>query len=349
MSIPFDDYLHVAQEGSGGKKQGGVTQDVGKTLNNGGVYSDEISKAVKAGNYKDYFNAAVQNRVMGDYERKYLTNTLANQGLNNTGYGNSAMVGIGNKVINANTDAYNTYVQANAQADQAALSRQEDNIDSLLAEITAGGQMGAELNQYLVNAGYMDANGNYTAAFNQLTSAQQTRIKNAMATANATQGNTGEAATGISLEDLKARTFGDNRDAETFDSKFNYELTALKNAVTNNHIEAGEVIKMTNGNTGESAYVRYNADGTYTIVSETEYNSAENKSSVKDGKWVNESESTESGRKNNEMTTAQIENQRTMTKNFRILNGREPREGDAVKSNNGIYWRYKNGIWVRDK
>jgi len=329
MSKPFEYYLHVAQEGSGGKKQDGVTQDPGKTLNNGGVYSDEISKAVKAGNYKDYFNAAVQNRVMGDYERKYLTNTLANQGLNNTGYGNSAMVGIGNKVINANADAYNAYVQANAQADQAALSRQEDNIDSLLAEITAGGQMGAELNQYLVNAGYMDPNGNYTDAFNQLTSAQQTRIKNAMATANATQGNTGEAATGISLDALKARTFGDDVDAQTFDSKFNYELTALNNAVNNGNVNAGEVIKMTNGNTGETAYVRYNADGTYSIVSENDYNKANLKSEVKNGRWVQQTKKNAT----QEMTADQ-----KMNDKYKARYGKEPYDGARYEDKESGYW-----------
>ena len=335
MSKPFDYYLHVAQEGvGGGKKQDGATKDAENTLNNGGVYSDEISKAVKAGNYKDYFNAAVQNRVMGDYERKYLTNTLANQGLNNTGYGNSAMVGIGNKVINANSDAYNAYVQANAQADQAALSRQEDNIDSLLAEITAGSQMGAELNQYLVNAGYMDPNGNYTDAFNQLTSAQQTRIKNALATANATQGNTGESATGITLDALKSRTFGDDNDSKTMNEKFGWELNAINNAVNNGNLKAGEVIKMTTGDTNETAYVRYNADGTFTVVTETEYKNATNKGEVKNGKWTNE-----------KGTIVEKKQTDWMTEEYKKTYGRSPKEGTEIDYRGQIY-KYKNGTWV---
>lgn len=321
--------LYLSDQGNGEDKGGDANLD--------SVYEDAMSRSIKTQNYKDFYNAAIQNRVFEQNSQKYLNNTLASQGLNNMGYGTSMMAGITNAANNRSSEAYDAYLQANREADQAALSRQEDNIDSLLQEIAAGGERSAELNQFLVNAGYMDPDGNYTESFNALTPAQQARIKNAMAIANAAKGNTGESATGISLDALKARTFGDDRDAQTMDAKFNYELTALNNAVNNGNIKAGEVVKMTNSNTGETAYVRYNADGTYNIVTEDDYNKAESKSEVKGGKWVKQTV------QNN--TQSQTDNQK-LSDTFRARYKREPRLGVQVQDpDTGKWFYYKDGAW----
>ena len=309
--------------------QGG-DDNQGGDANLDSVYEDAMSRSIKTQNYKDFYNTAIQNRVFEQNSQKYLNNTLANQGLNNMGYGTSMMAGITNAANNRASGAYDAYLQANREADQAALSRQEDDIDSLLQEITAGGERSAELNQFLVNAGYMDTDGNYTESFNALTPAQQARIKNAMAVANASQGNTGKSEAGVSLETLAGSTYGDDANAKTMSEKFRDELIALQNAANNGSLKEGDAIVIRNGNDGSEAYLVYNSDGTFSQISAEQYNASNQKKSVTGGKWDNKT-----------VATSGLDER---TKQYFNEVGRLPAEGTKFQG-----YVYQNGKWVKEQ
>ena len=248
-------------------------------------YEDTIAKeqanALANKNYKDYLNTSMQLFNYRNRARKYLNNQLASQGLNTQGYGSSVNAGVDNSVINAYSQLANEYNDKQNQVAQDYLNAvNENNIerDNQLAtfitnDINTTG--GANIDQYLINYGYKDENGNYTDLWNNLDSSRRSYLESLMVGAsgnNATQ----QYGSVVDASNYENRVYYYSKDgstqSDTIQNKFRVEFDGLASRMARGEIPNGSYIKLTNGY-GDNLYLVYN-NGQYYYITENQYNEA---------------------------------------------------------------------------
>lgn len=311
------------------------------------VYEDAQSKAIKSGNYKDYFNTIIQNHNAREYAKKYYQNELASQGLNNTGVGSSAMVGISNSAINANADALAQYREANRIADNDALARRTDNVNSLAAEITAMASTGAEGYDYdtlLRNHGYIDENG-YTAKWNSLSDEDRATILNSIEVAKQSTGDTAPLSNDIknvignSASASSAADIGNfiRKNGDTYSSRYGKDITRIQQMAQNGELDSnGQMFRIFNTDGGLTTDYVFYYKGKFYAVGEDQYSSWNGtKTNLSHGNIVNTSEISQLDKGLPAPTSIQT----FLNKQFpNALEGNEQKLGDAT-------FYYHNGQW----
>lgn len=249
-------------------------------------YEDTIAKeqanALANKNYKDYLNTSMQLFNYRNRARKYLNNQLASQGLNTQGYGSTINAGVDNSVINAYTQVANQYNESQNQVAQDYLSAVNENAierDNQLAtfitnDINTTG--GANIDQYLINYGYKDENGNYTDLWNNLDSSRRSYLESLMVGAsgnNATQ----QYGSAVDTSNYENRVYYYSKDgstqSDTIQNKFRVEFDGLASRMARGEIPNGSYIKLTNGY-GDNLYLIYQ-NGQYYYITENQYNEAD--------------------------------------------------------------------------
>lgn len=249
-------------------------------------YEDTIAKeqanALANKNYKDYLNTSMQLFNYRNRARKYLNNQLASQGLNTQGYGSSVNAGVDNSVINAYTQVANQYNESQNQVAQDYLNAVNENAierDNQLAtfitnDINTTG--GANIDQYLINYGYKDENGNYTDLWNNLDSSRRSYLESLMVGAsgnNATQ----QYGSAVDTSNYENRVYYYSKDgstqSDTIQNKFRVEFDGLASRMARGEIPNGSYVKLTNGY-GDKLYLIYQ-NGQYYYITENQYNEAD--------------------------------------------------------------------------
>lgn len=244
-------------------------------------YLDEYQRLADAKDYSTLLDKAISDYNMKVQTQKYMNNTLANSGLDNSGYAQSMQAGTQNAYMNLLGTDYSAYAQSIAQNENDALDRQKETDEQLVTYLNAA-QDAAQVASAMSNYGYtrndngqwVDRNGNPASSY-------------VSAMADLANANSG-AVKGYTIDSIANMPTGDDNGSPTYNDKFGYELKAIQNKATRGGIAGGQVIKVISGQDGSEAYFRYNSDGSLTIISRKEYEGADSKNrlEVKDGKWT---------------------------------------------------------------
>lgn len=245
----------------------------------GDVYQDELSKAAKEKNYKNFYNSAMQLYNYEQNSKKYLNNSLANAGLASQGYGSSQMAGVNNQAINLYNQNLNSLNEANATADQEALQRKEDaetEADEQLITFLSNATSTEQVNQYLKNYGYVDEDGNVD------TSKMNAYVKSVY---DQVAGDTSSVTDPKDIDTLGEVKKDNNIDSKSFADTYKDSYKVLQNMVERNDISNGQTIVL--HYKGETAYLMYN-NGKFTEISSTDFYSSNNKRYIYNSKEVDE-------------------------------------------------------------
>ena len=260
-------------------------------------YEDAIlearKKALEEKNYKDYFNSSLQLYNYRNQAQKYINNSLASQGLNTQGYGSSVRAGINNNALNMYSEIANNYANNN-------LNIQEDYLNGLLENATERDNQlatfitndinttgGKNINQYLMNYGYMDENGNYTDARNNLDASRKNYLSSLMVGAtsnNSATENYGEVFDINSNNDTTIYYYDKDGNSltNTIQNTFREELPLLRERIARNEIPSNSYIELTNGY-GDKLYLYY-SDGSFYYVSKAVYDKENSANKIQLGK-----------------------------------------------------------------
>lgn len=243
-------------------------------------YEDALAKAKRDQNYKSYYNQAIQLYNMKNNANKYLSNSLASQGLNSQGYGSSARVGIGNTAANLYADAYSDY-QANEQSiTEDAISRYDENqteLDNqLVSYIQASGGDSDKINKYLTNYGYMDEEGNYTDKRNNLSEDRKAYLQSEIDNVSTSKNS---STVYSSLEDLNSGTYVNSKDeVETLGEHYAEEMKLIWHKASQGEYQDGSAIRITNSE-GDTICMMWNGSG-FVQISRAEYEKCTDKHSI---------------------------------------------------------------------
>ena len=267
QSSALDLYKTTATEGLGGEENIESTGD---------VYQDELSKAAKEKNYKNFYNSAMQLYNYEQNSKKYLNNSLASAGLNTQGYGSSQMAGINNQAINLYNQNLNSLNEANATADQEALQRKEDadtEADEQLITFMSNATSLNQVNQYLKNYGYVDDDGNVD------TSKMNAYVKSIYdeKTGEINSANTSTKTVSSAISTFSSTKMTDSD--KTYSDKYSKQLNRISKALEKegiDNIANGTVFCVSNGNDDNAVYFVYK-DGKFSLSSKEKYDSSDNK------------------------------------------------------------------------
>ena len=269
QSSALDLYKTTSADGLGGEENIESTGD---------VYQDELSKAAKEKNYKNFYNSAMQLYNYEQNSKKYLNNSLASAGLNTQGYGSSQMAGINNQAINLYNQNLNSLNEANATADQEALDRQTETDEQLITYLNnayTNGYSTDLINQYMKNYGYVDDDGNVD------TSKMNAYVKSMYDTVT---GNATSDTTSKTITDLGTSKESNDVNAKNFADTYKDSYTVLQNMVERNDISDGQAVVL--HYKGSKVYLLYN-DGEFTEISSTDFYNSNNKRYIYNGKEIN--------------------------------------------------------------
>lgn len=265
QSSALDLYKTTSADGLGGEENIESTGD---------VYQDELSKAAKEKNYKNFYNSAMQLYNYEQNSKKYLNNSLASAGLNTQGYGSSQMAGINNQAINLYNQNLNSLNEANATADQEALQRKEDadtEADEQLITFMSNATSLNQVNQYLKNYGYVDDDGNVdTSKMNAYVKSIYDQMTGEI---NSTNTSTKTASSAIST--LSSQKIGDGD--KTYSDKYSKQLNRISKALEDmDSVADGTVFCVSDRNDANAVYFVYK-DGKFSLSSKEKYDSSDNK------------------------------------------------------------------------
>lgn len=247
-------------------------------------YDDEISKLLKEGAYDKLMNKQIQNYNLKSNAEKYYQNSLANQGLQGSGYGSSAMTGIQNKAIDIYNQNEKDYFNELAQIDKDAITRAENEATELDNQLVTFIQNdintnnGANIDQFLINYGYKDVNG-FTDKWNNLDPNRKAYIESVIASKPAENVNAGvqfdfsDKDSSMSFYD-KNGTSTSGKIKDKFDNETNYLIS---------NIQLGKIpndshIKLTNV-MGDYIYLYYK-NGQFFYQTQDQYDNSKNKFSI---------------------------------------------------------------------
>lgn len=247
-------------------------------------YEDETAKLLREGNYEALLNKQVQTYNLKNQAQKYYRNELAAKGVESSGYGNSANLGINNQAINMYQDNVNNYNKVEKEITQDAINRydakQTESDNQLTAFIqndinTTGGE---NVDKYLENFGYKDGQGNFTDKFNKLSDDRKSFI-NSLITSKGSRDNYLSGSMKFDFSDLDRTTPFYNSDGEVTNGKikdnFEVETNALHDNVALGKIPNGSTVKLVNGS-NSYLYVYYK-DGNFYYQTKEQYESNPNK------------------------------------------------------------------------
>lgn len=265
QSSVLDLYKTTSADGLGGEENIESTGD---------VYQDELSKAAKEKNYKNFYNSAMQLYNYEQNSKKYLNNSLASAGLNTQGYGSSQMAGINNQAINLYNQNLNSLNEANATADQEALQRKEDadtEADKQLITFMSNATSLNQINQYLKNYGYVDDDGNVdTSKMNAYVKSIYDQMTGEI---NSASTSTKTASSAIST--LSSQKIGDGD--KTYSDKYSKQLNRISKALEEmDSVADGTVFCVSDRNDANVVYFVYK-DGKFSLSSKEKYDSSDNK------------------------------------------------------------------------
>lgn len=277
------------------------------------VYQDAIGKALREQNYKAFLDTAMQRYGMKTQSEKYLQNELAQKGLASQGYGTTAHLGIGNTAMNLYAKGmadYNRTEQEIALAEQErGEQKQLEQDNQLVGFIQNAINYGADdtmINKYLQNYGYLDANGNYTEKWNNLSDESKAYINSVIAGKDLfddeeTQADK-EIAGSLGTEYVynnKIPYYDIDGNIQQGKNQFKFENEALEIAIAKGEIALNTYIVLQNGS-GGYLYLYRGKDGKlYNISHETYYKNATDDNSYYfkwNGKSGRNVESVESGK-----------------------------------------------------
>lgn len=215
-------------------------------------------------------------------------NTLNAQGFGSQGYGSSMTSGIYGRYMNAfneNERDYQAGVDAlESERNQALKDNKEEAYQQVVSLMSSGSNNMERVNEYLASIGL----GTYNAETNEFTwnekpksmsNADWTQLKylynlqnDTYNTANATQ----NYATYNSLDSLNNATYLDNTgNVQTLAGHYDAEIRRLWHEASNGNYNAGDTIKVTNGE-NQTIYLEWTNSG-FRMVSQDSYNNAKNK------------------------------------------------------------------------
>ena len=229
-------------------------------------YDDALATALRDQNYKAYFNTAIQQYNMKNNMNKYLNNELANQGLHSQGYGSSAHAGINNQAINLYSQNLANYQKEEQDITQGAYERTEEKAiekDNQLVQFIANaneyGNTDA-INKYMQNYGYMNEDGTYTDAWNNLDETRKAYIQSAIDEGKIESSSNQDYQTVLNYDDDAKLTAYDKKGNIINSSHWNEEYKAFSNDITLGNVSADTYIKFRN-NREETMYLYYSDDG----------------------------------------------------------------------------------------
>lgn len=244
-------------------------------------YLDEYQRLADAKDYSTLLDKAISDYNMKVQTQKYMNNTLANSGLDNSGYAQSMQAGTQNAYMNLLGTDYSAYAQSIAQNENDALDRQKETDEQLVTYLNAA-QDAAQVASVMSNYGYtrkdngqwVDRNGNPASSY-------------VSAMADLANANNGAGGKGYTLDEIAQISSGDNYGSGTMNDTYGNELQAIRNKANRNELKPNEVIMLQSGK-GGNEFLRVNSDGTYSRISMKEWLNSNNgdKSIVTNGKWV---------------------------------------------------------------
>lgn len=162
-------------------------------------FDDELAKLAREGNYKAYYNKAIQNANVARLAQKYLDNSLKQQGIETQGAGTIAGTQLSNAYLNANaqaqSDFYDTERNITSEANTRVDNANKENLNEwsqLMATASQNGNLDEAYQQILDANPNMDEDtknklSQYYAAYDNKTSESSSKVstyQNYMSAAN---------------------------------------------------------------------------------------------------------------------------------------------------------------------
>ena len=215
-------------------------------------------------------------------------NTLNAQGFGSQGYGSSMTSSIYGRYMNAfneNERDYQASVDAlESERNQALNDNKEEAYQQVVSLMSSGSSNMERVNEYLasIGLGKIDEKTNeftWNEKPQSMSNADWTQLKylynlqnDSYNTANATQ----NYATYNSIDSLNNATYLDNTgNVQTLAGHYDAEIKRLWHEASNGNYNAGDTIKVTNGE-NQTIYLEWTNSG-FRMVSQDSYNNAKNK------------------------------------------------------------------------
>lgn len=246
--------------------------NAGATTND--IYQDEISKAAKEKNYNNFYNTAMQMYNYEQNSKKYMNNALANMGLKTQGYGSSMNAGISNQAMNLYNQNLSALNQSNTEADLAALERKnaaDTESDEQLITFLSNATSEDDVNNFLINYGYMDKDGNQLKEMNPYVKSVYDQVINNVVNKE------GEQIAGeyTSINDFGKSKWGVGR-TQSISTRFSAGWKDMTSAIDHGDIKSGDIICLSN-RWGEDVYITYTKDGVWKYVTEEDFDKSSSK------------------------------------------------------------------------
>lgn len=216
-------------------------------------------------------------------------NTLNAQGFGSQGYGSSLTSGIYGRYMNAfneNERDYQAGVDAlESERNQALKDNKEEAYQQVVSLMSSGSNNMERVNEYLASIGL----GNYNAETNEFTwnekpksmsNADWTQLKYLYNLQNDTYQTANEPSPNYaiynSIDSLNNATYLDSTgNVQTLSGHYDAEIKRLWHEASNGNYNAGDTIKVTNGE-NQTIYLEWTNSG-FRMVNENSYNNAKNK------------------------------------------------------------------------
>lgn len=268
-----------------------------KKKNNYNDYQQAIGNTEEMQQTQEYYDMQRDENYVGLLDKeielenskqnalKYTQNQLANQGFATQGYGSSVQAGIYNQYANAMQQAKSDYDFAqrtlNLEERNELLGQQQQNIANLDKLIEgAGSQEDLEKIYESYGLGTFDENGNFIMGEKPEGMSQFDWTKYNIMMDNSANSN---KTPSVEVNGLGTLQYENNKgEIVNLASTNAEEISRIQFEVQNNKYEDGSVIKLTNSKRGigglkrDNVYLLYK-NGQFSVVTEEEYNNAENK------------------------------------------------------------------------
>ena len=243
-------------------------------------------EALKSENYKTLLNSEIQLDNARQRALKQSSVGMNAQGLAGSGYQQLANNGIESQYLTGLQNAQQQYQNQNnvinEQQRQENLAQQNSNFESLTTLLSQAGNT-EQLSSIMQSMGYMDANGNYTAKYNDLGADNQAQLNTLYNLYNSQ----------LASQNMRLFNYDKKGSVEYYDKNgnvsyidlngggeqgWNKETTALTNAINGGTIGNGSYIALKNDK-DNTIYLYYN-NGQLYYSSKEDYEKSTNKYNI---------------------------------------------------------------------
>lgn len=230
-------------------------------------YDDDTATQLREGNYKGYFNRAMQLNNLRKLSQKYLGNTQRNLGIDQSGEASSQNIQLDNNITSQYLNLANNYDTAERQITSDAINRYNENAaqdDQMLVNTIQNDPN--NIDEYLQKAGYKDANGNYTEAYNGLSDTRKRYLDLALTGVQNTMMGNRYDADALGQVSIEGGYGGDKNIARQYKQEYNNMISY----VNENGLSANNTAFRLMNDKGNSIYVLYKG-GKYQLISREEF------------------------------------------------------------------------------